>query len=76
MYPKDESFEFFTVAVDLNYHQFWGGGDCSEGLRIYDGDNMTEFTELSMENPVEVLSLAVDSNNVKWIGTMTSLFKL
>jgi len=59
--------------VDYNNRQFWGGVDNSEGLRIYDGENMTEITELFGE-PLDVLSLAVDSNNVKWIGTISSLF--
>ena len=73
-FPRDESFDFFTVVVDYNNRQFWGGGDNSEGLRIYDGDDMTVYTELFGES-FNVLSLAVDSQNIKWIGTIKSLFR-
>ena len=73
-FPRDETFEFYKVVVDYNNRQFWGGGDNSEGIRIYDGDDMTVYTELFGES-INVLSLALDSQNIKWIGTITSLFR-
>jgi len=68
-YFDDESYDFryHCVVIDYNDVQFWGGG--GDGLRVVNGDNVVTYKHIETE------ALAVDDNNVVWIGANDGLWK-